>query len=96
MNAEWANALASFFAVLVASVSFMTSLRRARQDKTDEAIDAVVKQMQALELDVARHYATKEQIDKDISDLGERLERQLQQLAAGLEDLNRFLRRRDP
>lgn len=92
-SADWANAVASFLAVLVALISLGTSLRRARQDKTDADIAAVVKQVQALEVDIAGNYMKRDQVDSALSRLGEELKVSIRDLSRQVEDLNKFLRR---
>lgn len=96
MTPEWITAIGSVVAVLVSIVALSTSLRRASQKDTDENNRALQMQVRALELDVARNYVMRAQLDQEITDLGKRLENLINNVAREVSDLNRWLRKSPP
>lgn len=97
-DAEIISAAVAVAAFAFSVVSLLTSLRRARQDKTDQDIAAVVKQVRALELDIASKYAPRDQIEQQIEQVAKRLEQSVRDLMTKFdkfnEDLIRFFRDR--
>jgi len=87
----WAIGIgASAIAAMVALFTLVWNMRRQRA----EDINAIVNQVRALELEVARNYVTRAEIREELQGVADRLEKAVQNVESKLEELSRFIRER--
>jgi uncharacterized membrane protein YhiD involved in acid resistance len=87
----WAIGIgASAIAAMVALFTLVWNMRRQRA----EDINAIVNQVRALELEVARNYVTRAEIREELQGVADRLEKAVQNVESKLDELGRFVRER--
>jgi Mg2+ and Co2+ transporter CorA len=87
----WAIGIgASAIAAMVALFTLVWNMRRQRA----EDINAIVNQVRALELEVARNYVTRAEIREELQGVADRLETAVRNVESKLEELSRFIRER--
>jgi hypothetical protein len=96
MSPEWVAAAAAIAAVGVSVIALIASLKRANQDALKDDLNALSQQMKALEIDVAKNYVMRPQMDQAISALGQRLENLINNVTREIAELNRWLRKAPP
>jgi Mg2+ and Co2+ transporter CorA len=87
----WAIGIgASAIGAIVALFGLVWNMRRQRA----EDINAIVNQVRALELEVARNYVTRAEIREELQGVADRLETAVRNVESKLEELSRFIRER--